>query len=193
LPPGVPRDDPGVECIHSLDAPLSLRLVRQLRHLVRLLRSAHARDTWRSLPDASPTVRVESSPIPPVTTRVRRVGHLGGPAVPRGAVPRAPPANSSATGCPRPSSCQCRPESIAVRHAGAALILDSTPEGWSSHWAPSATERVAGLRCEGVTNKRFDWPLVFVAPTRSAPGIEWAFLHDDAVQGGAHRWMPALK
>ena len=87
----------------------------------------------------------------------------------------------------------CRPESIAVRRAGAALILDSTPEGWSSHWAPSVTERVAGLRCEGVTNKRFDWPLVFVAPTRSAPGIEWAFLHDDAVQAGAHRWMPALE
>ena len=87
----------------------------------------------------------------------------------------------------------CRPETIAVRHAGTAIILDHTSEGWSSHWASSATERVAGLRCEGVTNARFHWPLVFVAPKRSAPGIEWAFLHDDIVQAGTLRWMPAFE
>ena len=87
----------------------------------------------------------------------------------------------------------CRPETIAVRHAGTAIILDHTSEGWSSHWASSATERVAGLRCEGVTNARFHWPLVFVAPRRNAPGIEWAFLHDDIVQAGTLRWMPALE
>ncbi len=53
--------------------------------------------------------------------------------------------------------------------------------------------RAAGLRSEGLTNKRFEWPLVFVAPRRSAPGIEWAFQHDDIVQAGALRWMPALE
>jgi hypothetical protein len=87
----------------------------------------------------------------------------------------------------------CRLETIAVRRAGTAVMLDHTSEGWSSHWASSAGERVAGLRCEGLTNKRFEWPLVFVAPRRSAPGIEWAFQHDDIVQAGALRWMPALE
>jgi len=87
----------------------------------------------------------------------------------------------------------CRPEFVAVRRAGTALILHPTSEGWSSHWAAPASERVAGLSCEGVTNHRFHWPMVFVTPRRSAPGIEWAYLHDDVVQAGALRWMPALE
>lgn len=86
----------------------------------------------------------------------------------------------------------CRPEPVAVLRAGAALVLDNASAG-VFHWAPSTAERVTGLRCEGLTNARFQWPLVFVAPKGRAPGIEWAFLHDDAVQQGAHRWMPAFE
>ena len=86
----------------------------------------------------------------------------------------------------------CRREPTAVLRAGAALIMDNASQQLF-HWAPSAAERAAGLRCEGVTNARFQWPLVFVAPRSGAPGIEWAFQHDDIVQQGAYRWMPALE
>lgn len=86
----------------------------------------------------------------------------------------------------------CREESIAVLRAGALLILDNASAGLF-HWAPSTPSRVAGLRCEGLTNPRFHWPLMFVAPKTGAPGVEYAFLHDDAVQQGAYRWMPSPK
>ena len=98
----------------------------------------------------------------------------------------------------------CRPESIGVLQAGAALIVgqrgppDEIPP-W--RWQPPALERVASLRCD-LSNESdpdrerllYPWPLVFVAPRQSAPGVEWAHENGDmVVQQGAYRWMPSAK
>jgi hypothetical protein len=99
----------------------------------------------------------------------------------------------------------CRPQTVSVLPAGAALIVgrrsprDEIPP---FRWQPAAGERVPALRCEILEDGEPPgwpfhalwpgWPLVFATPTRGAPGIEWAHENSDmVVQTGAFRWMPA--
>jgi hypothetical protein len=101
----------------------------------------------------------------------------------------------------------CHPETIPVLSAGAALVVGKRGANEESppwHWQPPTRESVASLRCDVTRDGeppgppfRFvdpGWPLVFVAPTRGAPGIEWAHENGDmVVQQGAYRWMPEPK
>jgi hypothetical protein len=101
----------------------------------------------------------------------------------------------------------CRPETIPVLSAGAALIVGKRGPNEESppwHWEPPTRESVVSQRCDVTRDGeppgppfRFvdpGWPLVFVAPTRGAPGVEWAHENGDVVvQQGAYRWMAEPK